>query len=92
MKIVKHTINTCCGTTSIIYKISKIIDANLLKSLVNLGFREATHFTSAGILYVDNSLFVITGPFGSDRLQVKCRKNDCTQKLDELEKLLTVLE
>jgi len=62
-----------------------------IQALVNLGFKEALHFTKAGILYVDNNELIVTGPIGSDRLQVKCKISDCTQKVNDFEVLLQQL-
>lgn len=92
MDITRFTIQTCCGKTSIIFKTDQPLTIEILNSLVKLGFRESPHFTTAGILYVDNLDFIVTGPLGSDRLQVKCRKADCDQKLNDLEALLLTLE
>ena len=88
MKIDKFTVQACCGKKSTIYKIDRPIDSNLLASIVALGFSELAHFTVAGILYADNSDFIVTGPIGSNRLQVKCKHSDCDQKLNKLEGLL----
>lgn len=89
MKLTRHTIQACCGRTSIIFKIDQPIDRKLLDFLTKIGFNEAAHFTKNGLLYVDNLDFIVTGPFGSDKLQVKCRKLDCQQKLNDFEALLS---
>ncbi len=88
MKIERFTVQACCGKKSTIYKIDRPIDASLLASLVSLGFTELAHFTAAGILYADNLDFIVTGPLGSNRLQVKCKRSECDQKLNKLEELL----
>lgn len=92
MKAEKFVVQACCGKTSIMFKTDTPITTNTLKSLVNLGFIEAQHFTQSGILYVDNQDLIITGPIGSDRLQVKCKKSNCNQKVQEFEALLPQLE
>jgi hypothetical protein len=91
MKSQRFTITACCGKTSLIFKIDQPLTKVHLAALVNLGFREAAHFTKAGVLYVDNLDLIVTGPFGSDRLQVKCKVADCHQKLNDFEVLLTQL-
>jgi len=88
MNIEKFTVQACCGKKSTIYKIDRPIDTSLLSALVSVGFTELAHFTAAGILYVDNSDFIVTGPFGSNRLQIKCKRSDCDQKLNTLEEQL----
>jgi len=94
MKIEKFNIQSCCGKKAIIFKTDRPLNKNHLDFLVRNGFREGTHFTTAGILYVDNSDFILTGPLGSDRLTVKCKRNEaeCTKKLDNLEVLLQQVE
>jgi hypothetical protein len=91
MKIERFTIQSCCGKTSLILKIDRPIDMKLLSFLVANGFSELNHFTKAGILYADSSELIVTGPIGSDRLQIKCKKVDCTQLLNNFEALLQQL-
>jgi len=91
MKVKKFTVQACCGRISIIFKTDQPISKHHLVKLVSFGFKEHSHFTQAGILYVDNSDFIITGPIGSDRLQVKCKIADCNQKTNDLEILLQQL-
>lgn len=93
MKVERFTIQACCGRTSLIFKTDQGLTKGHLDSLVKLGFKEAEHFTKAGILYVDNPDLIVTGPFGSDKLQVKCtsRVKDCTQKINDFEVLLQQL-
>lgn len=77
MNIEKYTTQSCCGKKSTIYQLDKPITIDFLNSLKKLGFKELTHFTEAGILYLDNSEFILTGPIGSNRLQIKCKKSNC---------------
>lgn len=91
MKIKRFTVQACCGRMSVIFKTDQPISKNNLTELVKLGFKEHCHFTQAGILYVDNLDFIITGPIGSDRLQIKCKIAECSQKLNDLEMLLQQL-
>lgn len=88
MKVERFTVKACCGKTSLIFKTDQPLTPAHLSALVKLGFAEAPHFTKAGILYADNSDLIVTGPFGSDKLQVQCKLKDCTQKLNDFEALL----
>jgi Ni,Fe-hydrogenase I small subunit len=91
MKVERFTVQACCGNTSIMLKTDQPLTKDFLGKLVSHGFNEHPHFTQAGILYVDNLDFILTGPIGSDRLQVKCKKRDCEQNLNNLEALLLQL-
>ena len=89
MKFERFSIQACCGKKAIIFKIDQSIGGNLISQLIGLGYKEHTHFTKAGILYADNLDFIVTGPIGSDKLQVKCKSGNCDQKLNDFEALLT---
>jgi hypothetical protein len=88
MKAERFDVKACCGKTSIIYKIDEPLSKKHLEALIRLGFKEHTHFTQAGILYADNLDLIVTGPFGSDKLQLKCKNAACNQKTNEFEVLL----
>ena len=89
MKLEKFDVKACCGRMTVIFKADTTISASTINELVKVGFKELAHFTKAGILYVENSTFVLTGPIGSDRLQVKCKKQDCSKEMVELENTLS---
>jgi len=74
-----------------IYKTDCPLTKDHIINLVKNGFNEIVHFTKAGILYLDNTTFIITGPLGSDRLTVKCKLKDCNQAMIDLENLLKTI-
>jgi hypothetical protein len=90
-KVERFTIQACCGKKQIIFKLGKPVAVTLLEGLKSNGFTEVAHFTKAGILYADNLDLIVTGPIGSDRLRVKCKKADCDQILNDFEALLLKL-
>jgi hypothetical protein len=92
MKVQRIHIQACCGRTATIFKTDEPLSKEHMAALTKKGFVEQPHFTAAGILYMDNSDFNLTGPIGSDRLSVNCRHADCTQKMNDLEELLQHLE
>lgn len=92
MKFERFSIQACCGRKAIIFKLGQPINEKFIFSLVALGYKEHVHFTKAGIMYADNLDFIVTGPIGSDKLQVKCKKGNCDAKLNDFEALLAQLE
>jgi len=88
------TIAACCGNTSTIFKTSRPIMVSDISDLVKLGFTESVNFSKAGILYVDSAEITISGPLGSDRLQVRCKvkKADCPKAISDFEKILEQLQ
>jgi hypothetical protein len=94
MNVEKIILQACCGKTAVIFKTDQPVTKLHLEALQKLGFIELSHFTEAGLLYVDNPDFTITGPFGADRLTVKCKHADksvCTEKTNDLEVLFQQL-
>jgi hypothetical protein len=92
MKIQRIHIAACCGRTATIFRTDEPLTTAHITALEKHGFKETPHFTKAGILYMDNPDFNLSGPIGSDRLTVNCRHADCTQKMNDLEELLQHLE
>jgi len=93
MKVERFSEKACCNKgKNITFKIDRPITAPLIQFLVEQGFREAAHFTKAGMLYVDNSDLIITGPIGANRINVKCKKDDCDQIINDFQELLTKIE
>lgn len=92
MKLERFTVQACCGRTNIVFKIDRPLTVQFLTDLVAKGFTEDSKFTKAGLLYVDNLDFILTGALGGDKLQAKCKQQDCDQKLNELEGLLLQME
>lgn len=92
MQVERILVQACCGRTASVFKINRPITTELITTLVAQGFREAPNFTKAGILYVDNLDFILTGALGQDKLHVKCKHSDCDGKLNELEGLLLQME
>lgn len=88
MKITRFVVNACCGKKQIVFKIDRPVSKALLEHLKSNGFKELPHFTQAGMLYADNLDLIITGPFGSDRVNAKCKKENCDQILNDFEALL----
>ncbi len=88
MKVERFLIQACCNKKQIVFRIDRPVDKALLEVLKSNGFKEAEHFTKAGMLYADSPELIVTGPFGNDRLNVKCKKPDCDQILNDFEALL----
>lgn len=89
MKVERTHIQGCCNKVMIVFRVDRPIDASLLEVLKSNGFTEAPNFAKAGMIYADNKDLIVSGPIGSDKLNVKCKKSgDCDQYLNDLEALL----
>lgn len=69
------------------------LEGSISKELINYlskYFTELKHFTTAGIMYMQSKELILTGPIGSDSIQVQCRVKDCVESYQQLENLLNV--
>lgn len=88
MKIERFVVQACCGKKHIVFKIDRPLTLSVLEVLKSNGFTEASSFTKIGMLYADNLDLIVSGPIGGDKLNVKCKKEDCEKILNDFEALL----
>lgn len=87
--IVKKTKQkSCCGKSQIKLEFDFALDKEHLKYFLNSNFIESKAYTSVGILYLEDDNLVIMGPFGSNRLQVKCKNANCDASVSIVETIL----
>lgn len=91
MKIERFVTQACCGKSAITLKLDRPITRDFLTLFIGNGFSELANFTKAGILYIENDHIIATGAFGTDKLQIKCKKADCQENLNDIEGLLQQL-
>jgi hypothetical protein len=88
MKIDRFVTKSCCGKSSITLKLDRPITIDFVTLLVSNGFSELSNFTKSGILYVENDYIIATGAFGTDKLQIRCKKSDCQENINNFEDIL----
>jgi hypothetical protein len=81
----KASVKTCCGRSNTIFRIKRTVDINLIQFFVLKGFKESVKFTEAKVLYVESDYLVITGSFGSNKLQISCKKKTCENEIASIE-------
>jgi ribosomal protein S8 len=91
MKIEKFSVKSCCGKMAVLFKMNTCISEDFLNILKKSGYIESPYLTKSGILYVDDSNAILTGTFGSNNLQVKCKKDNCDDIINNIEKFLEQL-
>ena len=87
MEIKEYKTRGCCGKQSIFYKIDQTVNQDLANKFIDLGLKQADHLAKAGIMYCHNNEYIISGMFGSNKLQLKCKISDCTDLLLKVEDL-----
>lgn len=70
------------------------LEVNFSLDKAHLGYLSINHFiesksyTRVGILYVEDANLTAMGPFGSNRLQIRCKNDNCDASLANLEGIL----
>jgi hypothetical protein len=77
-----------CAKPQILLEIDISFNSTHLDYLINNNYIEGKSYTKMGILYIEDDNLVAIGPFGSNRLQIKCKTNSCDESLLILENIL----
>jgi hypothetical protein len=88
MKVERIVIQACCNKKQIVFRLDRPLDQSFIDVLKSNGFTVNDNFTKAGMLYADNPDLIVSGPFGNNKINAKCKNADCEQKLNDFEALL----
>ena len=78
----------CCTKKEIFVELTFSLDIKELSRLVSLGYREKQSYTNTGLFYIEDKDFIAIGPFGSNRLRIKCKNSNCLASLDKFEAII----
>ena len=56
------------------------------------GFRGVKSYIDIGIFYVEDINLIALAPFGTNRLQIKCKNTACEPSIVKLEELLKTIK
>ncbi len=87
MKIQIFDIKSCCAGSATLLKADKPFLKDMVKKFEDLGFVASETFLKSGILHLNNEELFLMGSFGSNSLQIKCKKKSCKEFLPALEDL-----
>lgn len=93
MATVKKTIlNTAscskCNKGQILLELNVPLDKTHIKFFAGSPFLENKSYTNLGLFYMESLDLVAIGPFGSNRLNIKCKTANCNNNIIELEDIL----
>lgn len=89
MKVERVVIQACCNKKQIVFRLDRPLDQTIIDVLKSNGYIVNDAFTKAGMLYADNLDLIVSGPFGNNKINAKCkREGDCEQFLNDFEALL----
>lgn len=88
----KFETKACCGKKIISFSLNSKISIELIKFLVSNGYKEHSHFTKSGMLYMEIKEMIISGQIGNKSLSVSCRLSNCDKYINDLELYLSKYE
>jgi hypothetical protein len=93
MTTIKKTIlNTAscskCNKGQLIIELGIPLDKDHIKFFTGSKFMENKTYTNLGLFYMESIDLTAIGPFGSNRLNIKCKTDNCENNIIELEHIL----
>lgn len=88
VKRIQLTPSCNCAKQQTIFEINFSLSEDQLEYFSNNNFIEGKSYTKTGIMYIEDANLIAIGPFGSNRLQIKCKNINCFASLDILESIL----
>lgn len=96
MKEVKKTIlNAGCSKCS---KQQLLLETNFpimkehLEYFIKNNYKDIKSYSNSGIFYIEDANLIAIAPFGTNRIQIKCKNSNCSASLDILEDLIKNIE
>ena len=91
MKVDRLVVPAFCNTCppSVSFKIDQPLNKDILPLLAKEGFVERPNFTKSNILYVESVSLIVSGMFGQNTIQTRCKIRDCQNFVNDFEQLLT---
>ena len=91
MQIKRYSASSCCGRKSTILEINKQVNVSFVSFFSQHGFVASDHFTKSGMLFIESNELIVNSSFGSNKLNVKCKTQDCDNNISKFEALLNSL-
>ena len=87
-RLIRTITKSCCNSVQYLYETNKPITKAHVSSFIAAGFLAPSHYLESGIFYVQKGKLIATSSFGVTKITVRCSGQDCSERLDEFEKLL----
>ena len=87
--MIKRSVSdACCGKKSIHLE----LDFPIMKDLIDV-FMENKYITNSsylqsGFFYIENNNLIGVCPFGSNKIQIKCKNTLCNEEIDNIENII----
>ena len=90
MTIKRHEIPACCGKKQTILELPFALMREHIEAFSAV-FRVSERHSKFGILSMQDRNLLATAPFGTNRLNLKCKNADCKDSIESLERIIETL-
>lgn len=91
MMMERKQTKACCGGGGYTFILDVPINKRALSAFQNAGYRTSDVYTSAGVFFVEKNSVTASGPFGGNKIHVRCGgSKNCSQLLDDLENTFNI--
>jgi hypothetical protein len=77
-----------CNKGQLLLELNVPLNKSYLQLFIDSGFTENKSYTNLGLFYVESINFTAIAPFGSNRINIKCKVANCNNNITELEEIL----
>jgi len=77
----------CCGKKNIYIETDFPILKEYIDYFINNNYITNSSYIKSGFFYIENNGVIAICPFGSNKLQIKCKNSSCNEELDSIEKI-----
>lgn len=84
----KITTAACCGKTQTSLEINTPLLKEYLQLFIDANYIVNKSYLDAGIFCVEDAGLVAICPYGSNRIQIKCKNSECAASINILEAVL----
>jgi hypothetical protein len=81
----------CNKKKQLLFELSISLEEKYTQYFIDNGYSNNKLYIKNGLLYIEDIYLVAIGPFGSNRLQIKCKIDNCDIGIDKLESILKLL-
>jgi hypothetical protein len=85
----RHLVKSCCGSVAYLFEISQPVTPKTLDFFKHAGYTTSEIHQKIGVFFVEKQGLMATGPYGSNKIQVRCMSANCSQMLDAFDNTLT---
>ena len=85
-------VKSCCGSRGYVFELDGPLSRAALATFKQEGYSSSETYTRVGVFHVEKNGLTATGPYGGNKIQVRCQGSaNCSQLLDNLENTFKIV-